>query len=162
MNTNISVTLVKNEKELVDIMPLAQAYQEEINQLTGTDQQERAKENFSENKSIDELLLLQGVKTNFWIAREGNKAIGFTCGSGEYKHYELERIYTSKEYRKRGIGEKLEQAQREYAKNNGFEKISAAVYKDNYPLIQILKRAGFSFKEIGCGYHTKLNLKEVA
>ena len=78
-----------------------------------------------------------------FVAEEGDKVLGYVCGTSLFEDSELLRIAVRIEERKNGLGEKLLCSLIEEAKNKGAEKMFLEVRESNVSAIKLYEKLGF-------------------
>ena len=117
-------------------------------------------------------------KYKTWVARAGDKVVGYLMGYPSLGTEEIENMYdvlplpagqlpaefymqitfVSKPYRKKGISTRLHEQVVAYAKREGFKEIYACIAKWNDPELRVIRSLKFQSKDLGYRYRLSLNL----
>jgi ribosomal protein S18 acetylase RimI-like enzyme len=90
----------------------------------------------------------KNTQTHRFAYTQGRKSIG-TVTMKCIKHLaELEHLYVSTEYRRRGVGKKLLEKSEEFAKTHGLKKLCALVRDDNTTSISLFRSCGFEVEGV--------------
>ena len=88
-----------------------------------------------------------------FVAEEGDKVLGYVCGTSLFEDSELLRIAVRIEERKNGLGEKLLCSLIEEAKNKGAEKMFLEVRENNTPAVKLYEKNSFERTRIRKNYY---------
>ena len=116
MGQDLLVKLIENDDDLLDIVPLKQA---DDNECTGS--------SISEDSALEKIMRIKEDGSDFWIARYGQIPVGYAIGIVRKESYRSEGIYVTPGYRRREIGLALKQAQIEFTRNLGCNEIFSNV-----------------------------------
>ena len=92
----------------------------------------------------------------FYLVCDDKKA-GYVALSQKQDYLFLSKIYIKAEYRHKGLGTKAFDFIKQYAADNGYNKIRLTVKKDNQNSVNAYKKWGFKtidsvVTDIGCGF----------
>lgn len=145
MNHNFSVNLAETDDDFLDVILL----KHEDDSTAGFVS--------SEDATFEHVLSLREYGYNFWIARQGNKAIGYAVGNAENSDiYRSEGIYVAPDFRRQGVGFNLKKAQINFARENEFTELLADLTETNVAGKHIHEKLGFEIKPNGLGYTATL------
>ena len=151
MTQDISITLVKNDDDLLAIALLKRA---DDSECTGN--------KISEDLALEKIMRIRDGGSDFWIARDGQNPVGYALGilEGEsYESYRSQGIYVVSDYRGRGIGTALKQAQIAFARDLGCDEIWSNIADANKASKRVQEKTGFSFEPNAGGYIVRLPLR---
>lgn len=149
MRQDLSIRLVENDDDLLAIALLKQA---DDSEFTGTQ--------ISEEAALEKIIRIKDDGSDFWIAVYEQKPVGYAIGIVRGESYRSNGIYVAPNYRLRGIGSALKQAQIEFGRNLGCDKIWSNVADANKASIRLQERMGFKLTQIGAGYFVNLSLRD--
>lgn len=98
--------------------------------------------------------LLTDSKYMCLIAEDDDKPVEYiACGVKDFgyrksKYLEIQNMGTIPEYRSKGIGKRLIEKAKEWAKNNGYQKMFVSSYFHNSGAIEFYKRNGFKETDV--------------
>lgn len=148
MIDDVSVNLIDNDDDLLDIVPLKQA-----------DDSEFIGKRITEESALEKIIRIKEWGSDFWIARKETKAIGYAIGINQFPHYESQALYVAPRYRGNEIALKLKHAQITYAKSLACTDITAEIAGKNTASQRVQQKAGFTFEKRGTGYHVRRTLE---
>ena len=148
MSQDLLVKLIENDNDLLDIVSLKQA---DDNECTG--------ESISEDLALNKIIRIKDDGSDFWIAKYEQIPVGYAIGVILGKSYRSEGIYVSPDYRNKEIGLALKNAQIDFARDLGCNEIFSTVAIDNKASIRVQEKAGFRFEPRGALYIVKLSLR---
>ncbi len=160
MVQDLTVRLVENDEDLLDIIPLKQA-----------DDEIYLKRPVTEDEALEKLISLRNHLYDLWIARLKSQVIGYASGIVQgigfpkeerlesKEIYRGEGIYVAPEFRNQGIGSALKKAQIELAKALGCDEIMATISPENLSSIRMQEKTGANITFQKPYYISKLKLR---
>lgn len=83
-------------------------------------------------------------KARYWLVGDGEETIGYFSLEGESpQKLKLSKLYLKAERQGQGIGQRILEFIREYARDHSFKKIVLNVNKNNSKAIRAYSRSGF-------------------
>ena len=113
-----------------------------------------ARESFSD--AWDEKMLVSAFNVGnfFGFVAEDGEPIGFITYSVNIDTADMQDLFVTEDYRKKGVGYALVSAFMEGAKSNGVKKLFLEVRESNLPAVNLYKKAGFTFLSIRKKYYS--------
>jgi len=134
---NLSIKLVENDEDLLDVALLRKAHDSEF-----------VGKQMPEGIVLERTMEYKRRGYDFWIARDNQIPVGYSAGIRKGKLYESGGIYVVLKKRGNGIAPKLKLAQIDYAKNLGCNEFWSFVDKSNKASKRIHEKTGFEEESV--------------
>ncbi|RJQ16924.1 N-acetyltransferase [Candidatus Woesearchaeota archaeon] len=128
--SDIAITVIKAEEDLIDLISLKQACDE---LYVGP---------ISEDSALHKLLNMNAY-SDFYVARRGQQPIGYVQGNAVGEAYYSEEMYVMPEFRRQGCASALIKAQIEFARKSGLKTVQTVLSKENSTGIKLYEQCGF-------------------
>jgi len=91
---------------------------------------------------------LKDKKPIIFLAKENGVLVGNSVSFGRDENFYIWILGTSKDYRKKGIGNELFKLNEDYAKKNNFVAVAVKVYGVSKEMLQLASKRGFIYDKV--------------